>query len=261
MAEWSPARLDAASLVPLYYQLYEVAKEAIESGTWPPGGRMPSEFSLMQTFDVSRIVVRQALSILEDDGHVTRARGRGTFVAPAKLSQQAGGLSSKLIKPRPAGTTIRVLDNRTQLVPHSIRRALMVGDDDDVVRITSLLSIDSQPVAITYSFFPQRDIAELADQAKVGHLLPRGLTLENLGIELRDCTASIEVSDACKFEADRLGVPLASTVFVVMCIEHRELSGRTIPLEVARVMYRGTALRLLFPSPPRDPALEPLGQS
>ena len=70
-----PSRLDRMSFVPLYYQLQEILKEEIESGLWQPGDRLPSEPTLARRFGVSRVVVRQALAILEDDRQISRVRG------------------------------------------------------------------------------------------------------------------------------------------------------------------------------------------
>jgi len=249
MSAWTPEKLDSSSLVPLYYQLYEAIKEAIDSGYWPAGGMMPSEPDLMRIFGISRIVVRQALSILEDDGQILRVRGRGTFVAPAKLTRRAGGLARNLIHPRTPDLTLRILDNRRQLVPPSIRAGLCADEHTDIVRITTLLSVNSLPVAISYSYFTWDDAGELATAARVGQLLPPEL---RLGVRLAHSTAAVEVSDACKFEADQLGIPLGSTVLVALCTEFKHLDDRVVPLEMARVIYRGSALRLSMASTDLD---------
>lgn len=244
MTVWSPTKLDSKSLVPLYYQLYEVIKEGIDSGMWQPGGRMPSEPDFMRAFDVSRIVVRQALGILEDDRQVVRIRGRGTFVAPNKLRQRVGGLCRNLEAQRSDDVRILTLDKRTDLAPRSIRSALSIGQTDEVVRITTLLYVRSIPVAITYSFLAHENGAELATIAQPGLLLPPEFTLAHLGIRLAHSTAEVEVSDACKFEANRLETLLGSTVLVVSCTEFHDVDEEVRPLELARIIYRGDALRL-----------------
>ena len=71
-------------------------KEQIGSGLWRPGDLLPSEPELARRFGVSRVVVRQALAILEDDRQILRVRGRGTFVAEPKIDYRAGGLSRLL---------------------------------------------------------------------------------------------------------------------------------------------------------------------
>src|SRR6266540_5432062 len=84
-------KLDRTSAVPLYHQLQEVLKEQIESGLWQPGYALPSEPELGRRFGVSRVVVRMALAILEDDRQIVRIRGRGTFIAKPKLNYRACG--------------------------------------------------------------------------------------------------------------------------------------------------------------------------
>src|SRR6478752_3601827 len=116
--------LDRSIFVPLYYQLQEILKEQIESGTWGTGEALPSEPELARRFGVSRVVVRQALAILEDDRQIIRIKGRGTFVAQTKLDARAGGLSRLLVTRRPPGISVRVLDVRTADVEDYIRNKL-----------------------------------------------------------------------------------------------------------------------------------------
>src|SRR5680860_519221 len=67
--------------IPLYFQVMRSLKEQILSGRLSPGERVPSESDLTVAFGVSRVVVRQALQILEDEGLIFRVRGKGTFVS------------------------------------------------------------------------------------------------------------------------------------------------------------------------------------
>jgi DNA-binding LacI/PurR family transcriptional regulator len=45
-----------------------------------PGDRLASEHELVRHHNMSRVTVRQALQLLENDGYVSRQRARGTFV-------------------------------------------------------------------------------------------------------------------------------------------------------------------------------------
>ncbi|SDY48553.1 GntR family transcriptional regulator [Micromonospora pattaloongensis] len=62
-------------------QLAERLRLAIRSGELPPGQRFPSELSLVQQYDLSRITVRRALAQLRNEGLIVVAKSRGTFVA------------------------------------------------------------------------------------------------------------------------------------------------------------------------------------
>ncbi|MFD0923527.1 FadR/GntR family transcriptional regulator [Saccharopolyspora rosea] len=55
-------------------------REAIERGTYPVGGKLPSEAVLSREFDVSRSVVREALRGLQALGLTLSRTGKGTFV-------------------------------------------------------------------------------------------------------------------------------------------------------------------------------------
>jgi GntR family transcriptional regulator len=235
--------LDRNSFVPLYYQLQELLKEQIESGVWRPGDPLPSEPELARRFGVSRVVVRQALAILEDDRQIVRMRGRGTFVAKPKLDYRAGGLSRLLELPRGEDVTVQVLDKRTAAVERSIREALEAPEPEDVLRVTTLLSVRRVPLAISYSFYRGAEVGWLEEAAHVGRNLSPTLVLAAQGIELAHAHVSIETSQCGQFEADRFGIPHRSPVFLVLCTEHRRTQEGTRPFEVARVEYRGDVLQ------------------
>lgn len=227
----------------MYYQLQEVLKEQIESGVWTPGDVLPSEPEFARLYGVSRVVVRQALAILEDDHQIVRIRGRGTFVARPKLDYRAGGLSRLLATERDDDVTIQVLDRRTAPVERSILDGLKVTPGEAILRITTLLSLRGRPLAISYSFFAERDVPWLAAAAQVGRNLPGTLTLAQHGVTLAHSRLSIEASQCGQFEADRFGIPHRSAVFLVLCTEHRVDGDTTVPFEVARAEYRGDLLQ------------------
>ncbi len=61
-------------------QLYGQILEQIVSGSLKEGAKLPSERTICQSFQVSRPVVREALTRLQADGLVVSRQGAGTFV-------------------------------------------------------------------------------------------------------------------------------------------------------------------------------------
>ena len=62
----------------------EVARQltaAIRAGEYAPGARLPSEKELAERFEVSRMVVREAMSRLKSDELIDTRQGLGAFVA------------------------------------------------------------------------------------------------------------------------------------------------------------------------------------
>lgn len=55
-------------------------KEEIRSGDLPPGAKLPSEAALVESYGVSRTVVREAVQRLQAEGLVETFQGRGSYV-------------------------------------------------------------------------------------------------------------------------------------------------------------------------------------
>lgn len=64
-----------------YVQLYNAVKQKIADGTYPPMTQLPTEEALAQQHQVSRQTVRQALSLLRQEGCIHSVRGSGSFVS------------------------------------------------------------------------------------------------------------------------------------------------------------------------------------
>lgn len=62
--------------VKVYDQLYQ----AIQAGVYPIGSQLPSEPELAQQMDVSRMTLRRALSLLQEDNLIHNIRGKGNFI-------------------------------------------------------------------------------------------------------------------------------------------------------------------------------------
>ena len=246
------SKLDRSRFVPLYYQLQEELKERIESGYWSVGDALPSEPELARSFGVSRVVVRQALAILEDDRQIIRTRGRGTFVATPKQELRACSLSRLLAVLDRSEVSLLVLDVSVPVVERSIRDSLEL-DSDDVLRVTTLLSIGNSPLAIMYSFFQRSQTAWLESRLHVGRPVPADLTLADHGVDLGHSRLSIETSQCGQFEADRFGIPMGAPVFLVLCTEYQAGSPGARPFETARVEYRGDLVQLRLEANPHRP--------
>src|SRR5436309_12630764 len=76
------------SPLPRYYQLKEIMRERVRAGEWQPGDLIPSERELGETYGISRMTARQAITDLVNEGLFYREQGKGTFVSQNKITQQ-----------------------------------------------------------------------------------------------------------------------------------------------------------------------------
>lgn len=65
---------------PLYLKILNDLKKKIFDGELRPGDQLPTEKELSETYKVSRITSKRALSELEKNGLIERTRGKGSFV-------------------------------------------------------------------------------------------------------------------------------------------------------------------------------------
>jgi DNA-binding LacI/PurR family transcriptional regulator len=73
--------IDRDNFVPIYYQIGEQIRQAIEAGRYKPGEKLSPEEALAASFQVSRKTIRQSLDKLEKEGFVKRVKGKGSFVS------------------------------------------------------------------------------------------------------------------------------------------------------------------------------------
>jgi GntR family histidine utilization transcriptional repressor len=70
---------------PRYQQIKDDLLTRIAAGEWKVGDAIPPEETLAREFAVARMTVNRALRELTEAGHLRRARGSGTFVAPFQV--------------------------------------------------------------------------------------------------------------------------------------------------------------------------------
>ena len=61
-------------------QVFAQLRDRILDGTWPPGGKIPSENALAEALGVSRVSIREALHMLASLGLLESKQGGGTYV-------------------------------------------------------------------------------------------------------------------------------------------------------------------------------------
>ena len=78
----------------LYRKIAQGIIELIDSGSYPPGSRLPPERELATQFDVSRPTIREAVIALEATGRVTVKTGSGVYVSANAQSLAIDGKAS-----------------------------------------------------------------------------------------------------------------------------------------------------------------------
>lgn len=230
--------VDAASPIPLYYQIANLLRSRILSGVYPAGSMLSTEHELAQAFGVSRITVRQALGMLSTAGLIERRRGRGTFVAAdlpdgSPPVQLHGFLDDILLQADYAGTVF--VDRREVRASAEVARALGVPTGDRVVRFRRLRATAQRPHAWIVNHL-RRDIAERVDTTELKERSLLRMIDETPGLRLSSGYQTISARAADGEPARRLGLEPGSPVLYVERVTYA-VDGT--PLELVAANYPG----------------------
>ena len=166
---------------PLYIDVYDYLFKRIMNGEFPAESKLPAEVELAKTLGVSRMTLRQALSLLQDDGLIKSVHGRGSFVTSNRQHHTTIGLESighPLYKSH--SKTIDDVEINFRIdVQSDYMKQVLKQDAAAVVAAERWYKSDDQAVAYGFSFMTIEAIAELGvdlnDQAQLLEMLERNV--------------------------------------------------------------------------------------
>jgi len=231
--------LDRYGPVPIYYQIQEYFRQAIEEGRLKPGDPLPSDNELAASLGVGKMTVRQALSNLVHEGLIYRYRGKGTFVAFPKFQHPLQKLTSfsEDISSRGMRPGAKMLFFGYVPADKQVASSLRIPPGKPVLCIRRLRLADDKPVGIHHSHLLLSNPFTQEQLEQSGSLYA---LLEKRGIILAEAEESLEAVAARKEEAELLDLPRGSPLLLVLRVVFTP-SGE--PLEFVKVLYRSDFYR------------------
>ena len=107
--------LDREGEEPIYRQLIRHIRLQIESGTLPPGARLPASRDLAKQLSISRISVVNAYAELRAEGYLSAHAGRGTFVARDSNMPSSSDKQNNIVLPDQSNSPDRSLREMMRL--------------------------------------------------------------------------------------------------------------------------------------------------
>lgn len=228
--------------MPLYYRTELALRNAIASGLFHAGDQLPPESELAKRYSVSRITIRNALQRLEEDGLISRSRGRGTFVRdtntrPSKIERRITSLLNFEDDILRTGLTprVKVLEIERAVPPEPMRRLLDVGDDAEVVHVRRLGEVDGEPL-----WFESRYFSPTVGET-ICHL---DLTTASLTRLIEEACQTRVVATRFHIEADIASPYVASLLGLrrgnapILACEFAFFAAGHVPVEAARAVFR-----------------------
>ena len=226
--------LDARRPAPLYQQLREAVREAIEHRALKANDALPAERDLAQVLDVSRITVRKAFDALVAEGLLTRRQGAGTFVA-ARVEKSFSRLTSFTEDMAARGWTVTsewISRSKGTVTPEE---ALTLGlsPGTPVYRFHRIRYADGAPMALEHSTIPAACLPSIdaVDRSLYQALEETGSRPVRALQRLRAVLFTAEQADLLKGRAGDAG----------LLIERRGFAPGGQAVEVTQSYYRGDA--------------------
>ncbi len=229
-----------SSRIPLYYQLENVLREKITSGTFASGGRIPTEIELIKQYNVSRITVRQALRSLAEDGLIERRQGRGTYVAERKSARRkftgkihlTGSLDELIAMGM--DTPVKVLEMNLVDADTHEAELLELKAGTPIYRLKRLRMNENKPFGLIINYLPE----EIGSRLTIAELSSGALlhTIESkLGYNLDNARQEIKAELSDPYVANLLDIRVGTAL---LSIERTVYTDKGVPVEFVHTLYR-----------------------
>jgi GntR family transcriptional regulator len=201
-------------VIPKYSMIKSVIESRLER-EYAVGDQLPTEDALCKEFGVSVITIRTALSLLADEGIISRHRGRGTFYRGPRVKRtdaKPSQLLQSLLRDQPKGFAQVEFAGYAPATPH-VADILGVPVGAQVVAIDRVGFSDGEPVIFISAYLPRQvgDIV-LKNIALLERFTLGEVVKEVAGIEIANVVQTIAATLADPRFAPMLGIPVGAPV-------------------------------------------------
>ena len=161
--------INDSAVVPLYQQVKDDIRAAIESGKYKTNEKIPPEPELSAEYSVSRITVRRAVEELCAEGYLVKMQGRGTFGSKPRIhrkftSGKGAASFTEICKENGMVPGARLLNRQIVPVRKDEEAFFHVGSDALLIYIQRLRTADGQPIFLENLFLPYEPYKNLMSE-------------------------------------------------------------------------------------------------
>ncbi|HHT7812997.1 TPA: GntR family transcriptional regulator [Streptococcus suis] len=222
-------------MLPAYIQIHDQIKNEIDRGLWKIGERLPSERDLADQFSVSRMTLRQAVTLLVEEGILQRKVGSGTYVANTRVQEKMRGTTSftDIIELQGKTPSSKLLSYVTGKASDKEAAQLQLAPGETVVRMERVRYADDVPVVYEVATIPERLIHNLKKEEVTNHFFK---TMTAHGYKIGRSQQTIFARLANERVAKHLGIKKNQAILALRQVSYLE-DGRAF--EYVNSQYAG----------------------
>jgi len=225
--------------IPLYKRLKLAIEQAIQTQAFQSGSVLPGERVIATSFSLSRVTVRKALALLDEEGLLNRRHGFKTEIG-SRVEKSLSTLTSFSEDIRARGQMPGCIWISKQITRASSTEmmALGIAGNANVIRMKRVRTANGLPIALETSIVPVRFVPspDLIGQSLYEVLAARGFMPERAIQRMRSRAATAEDADHLHCEA---GSPLLVT-------ERRCYLADGQTVELCETRYKGDVYDFVF---------------
>lgn len=222
---------------PLYAKVETSLADDISAGVLPPGSQLPPEERLIERFGFSRTTIRKAVENLVARGLVEIRRGKGTFVAQPKVTQELTQLTGFVEDMQALGrtATAQLLDKEIVPADADVARQLALPSGALVMRIRRVRLADGVAMSLDETYLP-REIGEKVVTHDLNVEPIFTLLEDKYDFPLIEAEYRLEAVNAAPDVAAALAVEAGSALFL---IERTSFTEGHRAIDYEKLHYRG----------------------
>jgi phosphonate metabolism transcriptional regulator PhnF len=176
--------LEKTSGIAYYRQISEILMQNIEGGDYAPGSQLPTESDLSRQFGVNRHTAREALKLLKHEGVIYSIKGKGNFVADAKIKYRVSKKVRFTSSITEAGLAPgkEMVEKRLVAADSLLAEKLGLDAGEPVIRLKMLRFASGTPLMLATSHLSAARFVGLVDEVDASYSLYE-LIREKYGVE------------------------------------------------------------------------------
>ena len=222
-------------MVPAYIRIHDAIKKEIDEGVWEIGQRLPSERDLADDYEVSRMTLRQAITLLVEEGILERRVGSGTYVASHRVQEKMRGTTSftEIVRSQGKTPSSQLISYQRKTANETEIQQLQLKATDTVVRMERVRFADNVPLVFEVASIPEKLIQSFNQEDITEHFFQ---TLTDNGYEIGKSQQTIYAKNASERVANYLKVSKNHAVLALTQVSYFT-DGR--PFEYVHSQYVG----------------------
>ncbi|HEO3181172.1 TPA: GntR family transcriptional regulator [Streptococcus agalactiae] len=206
-------------MLPAYIKIHDAIKKEIDKGTWKIGQRLPSERDLADDYSVSRMTLRQSITLLVEEGILERRVGSGTYVASHRVQEKMRGTTSftEIVNSQGRKPSSKLISFQRKLANETEIQKLNLSQSDYVVRMERVRYADKVPLVYEVASIPENLIKGFEQSEVTEHFFK---TLTENGYEIGKSQQTIYARNASERVALHLEVNAGHAILALTQVSY-----------------------------------------